>query len=187
MPIKVACFDLETSGLDADFGIILCGVVKLQGEKKPIVLRADKLNKGWARGDRMNDSPLVKELKAILEEQDILVAHNAMFFDVPFMCAKCAEWGLGAFNHRKVIDPYQITRNKMRIRSKSLSNLCSHIGIKNRKTDVDGRTWKRAFLNGDTAAMDEIAHHCVIDVLMLEELLDAVKTYSREFNARGSG
>lgn len=46
--ITCCCFDLETTNLAADFGVILCGVVKGAGEK-PAIFRADQLNKDWPR------------------------------------------------------------------------------------------------------------------------------------------
>ncbi len=52
---------------------------------------------------------------------------------------------------------------------------------------MDANAWLRAALDGDRKAMDYIVEHCVEDVMTLERIVDAVKTYSTAFNSRGSG
>jgi len=46
---QVTCcvFDLETTNLSADFGVILCGVIK-PANGRPKVFRADRLNHHWS-------------------------------------------------------------------------------------------------------------------------------------------
>jgi len=47
---QVSCcvMDLETTNLSADFGVVLCGVVK-PAHGKPRVFLADHLNPQWTR------------------------------------------------------------------------------------------------------------------------------------------
>jgi hypothetical protein len=51
--VTCCCFDLESSSLNADFGIVLCGVVKAAG-KKPKIFRLDAYHPDWDR-ERGND------------------------------------------------------------------------------------------------------------------------------------
>lgn len=73
--ISSCCFDLETSSLNANFGIVLCGVIKGSDRKKPYVFRGDEYEP-WKQGKRSDDHLLVKDIVACLSQYDVLVAHN---------------------------------------------------------------------------------------------------------------
>jgi uncharacterized protein YprB with RNaseH-like and TPR domain len=183
--ITSCCFDLETSSLNANFGIVLCGVIKGSDRKKPYVFRGDDFS-AWKEGRRSDDASLVGTIVTCLNQYDVLVAHNGARFDVAFLRTRMANWGLGAFPNKKLVDPVLIARNKLRMSSNSLASLASLIGA-GEKTVVDGKMWLRASLDGDKEAMDYIVKHCVIDVQILEKVADAVKAYSSVFNSYGSG
>jgi uncharacterized protein YprB with RNaseH-like and TPR domain len=178
--ITSACFDIETSSLDGHFGIILVAAVK-PNHGKIKVFRLDEINKKW-KTERSNDKELVIALSSELLKYDILVAHNGLKFDIPFIRARMAFWNLGTFPNKKIIDPYQIAKNNFRVFSKSLDSLSDLIGCKKKKTPVQGRYWIKAVLDGDKKSMDYIVEHCVRDVEILEELLNYVKGYSPLFN-----
>lgn len=72
--IQSCVLDLETTNLSADFGVILCGVIKPDGGN-PIVFRADELNPHWQER-RSDDSHVVKAIVKELAKHDIWVAHN---------------------------------------------------------------------------------------------------------------
>ncbi len=183
MAITTAYFDLETSSLNANFGIILCAVIAESG-KKPIVLRGDVLCPDWdAR--RSDDSAVVRAVAEELIRYDLLVAHNGLNFDVPFLRTRLARHKMGIFPEKKLIDPYQLAKRKFRMSSNALRSLADMFGF-NEKTPVAGALWMAAYLDGDRRAMDEIVEHCVADVRMLEALTDQVKGYATQLNARGS-
>ncbi|KKL14685.1 hypothetical protein LCGC14_2513240, partial [marine sediment metagenome] len=81
--ISIATFDIETSNLSADFGRVLCAVVKQVG-KKPIIFRGDTYA-SWKKGNKYDDSMLVKDIIEELNKHDVLIAHNGMKFDRPFL------------------------------------------------------------------------------------------------------
>lgn len=185
LAIQTACFDIETSSLDARFGIILCAVVKPDGGK-PVVFRSDELNKKW-KTNRSDDSAIVLSLVDELSNYDILVAHNGVKFDLPFIRTRMVKWGFRPpFPYKKVIDPYQLVRNRFRLSNASLEAICDYLNL-GRKTPVDADIWVKAALDGCKKSMDYIVDHCVKDVLLLEQVLRRVKDYITEFNQRGSG
>ncbi len=75
-PIRVAVFDIETTGLNAGFGVVLCAVIKFFGPDETRIYRADDYP-AWQKGERANDKDLVADILAGLEEADIVVGHNA--------------------------------------------------------------------------------------------------------------
>ena len=183
--ITSAAFDLETSNLNANFGVVLCAVIK-PDHGPALILRGDRLNRQW-KTKRSDDSVLVRRVAQELMKYDVLVAHFGAGFDIPFLRARLAHWGMPGMPNKKLVDPFQIARNKFRMSSNSLDALCDVLGVKCQKTPVQGQTWVRAFLDGDRKSMDYIVDHCVKDVEMLVELVDKVKDYSTVFNDRGSG
>jgi len=183
--ITSCCFDIETSSLDANFGIILCAVIQGFGAK-PVVLRGDQCNPNWD-SKRSDDSDIVRKIVDELLKFDVLVAHYGSKFDLPFIRTRMAKWHLGTFpNTKKLIDPYHLSKNKFCLRSNSLESLSSLIGAPH-KTIVDGQIWIRAALDGDKKAMDYIVKHCIRDVKVLGYVVDSVKGYSSTFNSWGSG
>jgi uncharacterized protein YprB with RNaseH-like and TPR domain len=183
--ITSCAFDLETSDLSANFGVILCAVI--QPDKGPkIVLRSDQLCPTW-KTKRSDDSEIVRRIARELCQYDILIAHYGAGFDIPFLRTRLAHHDLPPFPNKKLIDPFQIARNKFRMKSNSLAALCDALGVETEKTPVLGQTWVKAFLDGDIQSMNYIVEHCVHDVAMLAELVGKLKAYSSVFNDRGSG
>lgn len=184
--IKIATFDIETTHLAADFGIILCAVIKAHEKSaKAIVLRADELNPDWDKR-RSNDKAIVHQLRRELEQFDVLVAHNGLRFDLPFLRTRLARWNLAPLRDIKLIDPCRISRNKLRMSYNSLDKIGAFLGV-NSKTPVSGELWVKAALDGDRRAMNYIVEHCVEDVETLTNIVDAVKPYSTAFDSWGSG
>lgn len=183
--IRACAFDLECSSLNADFGVIGAAVLHFNDQRRPVVLRGDELNPKWYKGLRSDDSAIVRKVAELLQTADILVAHNGVQFDLPFLQSRLARWGLPYFQPRKFIDPVWLARKHFRLSSNSLDAVCSHLGIEG-KTPVSRRAWVEAFLDGSRAAMDEIVHHCKMDVKILVELVPYVKPYCRQFDTRGS-
>lgn len=184
--ITTAVFDLETSDLNADSGIILCAVVQSSTRRRPIVIRTDDTNKNWAKGLRGDDSATVKQIAEILADHDVLAAHNGSRFDIPFLRTRMARWGMRRFPEVKLIDPLSIAWRKFRLKSNRLGNIADHVGIKDKKTPLDMSTWSDAVLNGNRKSMDLIVEHCLADVKVLEGVLNLVKPYVRILDERGS-
>ena len=182
--ISCCCFDLETTNLSADFGVILCGVVK-PANGKPRIFRADHLNPNWSR-NRSNDRAVVKAIVAELEKYDIWVAHNGARFDVCYLRTRLLRWSMPPLSPKKLIDPVLLARNKLRMSYNGLAAVANHLRC-NSKTEVKPGAWLQAALDGDRQAMNYIVRHCVEDVLVLEKVIDVLKPYSGTYNTYGSG
>lgn len=184
--IKTCVFDLETSALEGDRGIILCAVMQSSVFKKPIVIRTDDTNPRWSEGRRGDDSRTVKQIAAVLADHDVLVAHNGSRFDLPFLRTRMARWGMKRLPDMKLVDPCSIAWRKFRLRSNSLGAIADHIGLSDKKTPLDMSTWADAILNGTRSAMNLIVEHCIADVRVLEGVLELVKPFVKILDDRGS-
>lgn len=185
--ISTAIFDLETSGLEGDRGIILCGCVKSSIDGKMYTVRTDETNRKWKSGKRGDDSLTTKQIAAILVKHDVLVAHNGNFFDLPYLRTRLLRWNLPRLPDVKIVDPWRIAKNKLRLQYNSLGNIANFVGIKQEKTPLHMAVWMEAIFNGTKSAMDNIVDHCQKDVLVLEGVFNMVKPYIKLLDDRGSG
>ena len=185
----LACaLDLETTGFEADFNIILCAVIKpftTDNKGKHCVLRADSYPT-WSTS-RSVDAPLCRDLLKELERYDIIVAHNGVRFDVPFAMARFLKWGL-RWPQPKILDPVRLARRYLRLGRNSLQACCHHFGIQG-KTECLGDEWMQAkFDRGpeNKRAMDYVVTHCIADVDILEKLTLKLKHLSPRIGNFGS-
>lgn len=185
MAITSICVDIETFNLNADFGIVLCGVVKAEGQE-PIVFRGDKYVKNWTKR-RSDDSNLVVAIAKEMCNHPIWIAHNGRKFDLPYLNTRLIRRGRNPLPLPKVmIDPVELARNKLRMSFNGLKQIASLLGC-NSKTEVEPEVWMRAALDGCTKSLDTIVTHCVEDVITLEKVVDKLKDLSSGFNPHGSG
>jgi DNA polymerase III epsilon subunit-like protein len=179
--MQIATFDLETSSLKANFGVVLCGVFKpIGGECR--VARLDDFTDKWSE-DRDLIATLITELSSPL----ILVAHNGVRFDRPFLNARATRWGLAPLNPRgRIIDPVVVARRHFAMSWNGLESLSVFLQTEHRKHPVDGGLWLRAILDHDKFALDEIVEHCVNDVMVLEEVVERLQPFVGKVQEWGS-
>jgi uncharacterized protein YprB with RNaseH-like and TPR domain len=185
MALSSICVDIETFNFAANFGIILCAVIKQDGND-PIVFRHDKLCKTW-KTRRSDDSAIAAAVARELSKHPIWVAHNGKKFDLPYINTRLLRAGIPPLPKPKVmVDPVELARNNLRMSYNSLDQISSLLGV-NTKTEVDAQIWCRAAFDGDREAMDYIVEHCIQDVVILETVVDKLKDLSGGFNQYGSG
>lgn len=165
--MRAASFDLETSNLNANFGIILCAVIK-PFDGPCTILRGDSY-RSW-RKKRSDDSALCRDIRAELERYDIWIAHNGTNFDIPFLRTRLMRTG-ERLAQPKIVDPVKLARRYLRLGYNSLEQVAAQFGYYG-KTKVEGRYWMEAVLDGSVEAMDYIVAHCVADVKLLEKVAD---------------
>lgn len=184
-PVRVAVLDIETTGLNAGFGVILCAVVKAYSPDEKRVFRADAYEP-WKRGQRADDKALLQDILAYLEDVDIIIAHNGLKFDLPFLRTRAVIHGLPPVTFQKIIDPVQLARQHFRFSGNSLDSIGKVLSTHAQKTPLSPITWAKASLNGDPEAMEEIVTHCEWDVDVLEEVCWKLRGYIRTINNAGS-
>jgi uncharacterized protein YprB with RNaseH-like and TPR domain len=183
--LSTAVFDLETSSLDANYGVILCGCIKSSITGKITTYRLDKMSR-WKEGYRGFDAGVVAAIALDLEAHDVLVAHNGSRFDIPFLRTRMLHHRMHRLPDIKLIDPCSILFRKFRMKSNSLNALLDHLGLKERKTPLDMSVWADAVHNGTRSSMDKIVKHCVADVKALDAAFNVVKPYVNLIDSRGS-
>ena len=175
--MKVVSFDLETSNLNADFGIVLCGCFMEYGEgksRKVKTLRIDD-TKSYKK-EPWNDRELVCAIRDELEGADIICGWNSKRFDVPFLQGRLMYNNERTMSRIKHIDLMYQARYKVKLHSSRLAAVQSFLDLPDAKTEIKPQVWVKA-LTGDRKAMDYIATHCVQDVKVLDEVYSRLKHF----------
>jgi hypothetical protein len=123
--------------------------------------------KGYKPGS-YNDEKLVKDLWLLVNEADIIVAHNGDQFDIKVFQARFIFHGLKPPKPFKTVDTKKATKKVARFNSNKLDDLSSLLeNEKKIKTDFD--LWQGC-IDGDPASWKLMVKYNKKDILLLEKL-----------------
>ena len=183
--MRIGIFDLETSGFYADSSILLCCSVKQYDKKGVTTIRADKFNT-WAK-NKSNEKAVIEAVSKVLNEYDILIAHNGQWFDKGYFNAKCLQYELvPILRFKKLIDPVLISRRHLKLGRNTLAALIDYLQIPVKKTPIELHKWIKASHDGDLKCMELICTHCEYDVLTLEKVYDRLRKLIDKIDKTGS-
>jgi len=160
--MRTCLFDIESTHLKANFGHMICAVVKEYHRRRPCIY----IVKGT------DDKKLCVKLRNKLEKYDIIVGHYSKKFDVPFLNTRLFLQGEQRKKKQFHLDTCFLSRAKFALNSNRLDMLAKSMELDVQKTGILPRIWNDAAL-GDDEAIKYVVDHCVKDVLVLE------KVYSR--------
>jgi len=115
------------------------------------------------------DKTMAQALKYVLEQADIVVAHNGMSFDDKKSNAKFIQHGLGPVKPYISIDTKRVAKAKFMFNSNSLDNLGSFLGV-GRKLKHTGFSLWEGCMAGDSRSFDLMEKYNKQDVLLLEKV-----------------
>jgi uncharacterized protein YprB with RNaseH-like and TPR domain len=174
--IKVGYLDIETSNLDADFGIMLCYCIKVDGED---TILGRHLTEEEALNKKEPDKQLVKELIQDMSQFSLVYTYYGTGFDLKFIRTRAVSNKLkfpvfGSISHK---DVYYIIKNKFKLHRSGLETACNELIGRTLKTHFDGDTWRHA-VQGKQKALAWIFDHCQRDVIDLEKLTKKVMDFA---------
>jgi len=125
-------------------------------------------------GDDVNDdAEMLWGLHSLMDEADIVVAHNGNRFDIPRINARFIKAGLAPPSPYKKVDTLREAKKTFAFTSNRLDDLGEFLGV-GRKIDTGGfDLWVRC-LQGDAAAWDKMLKYNIQDVKLLEKVYDAL-------------
>lgn len=133
---------------------------------------------------KRDDSSILKQLWHLLNEADIIVAHNANGFDVPRLNARFINAYFVPPSPFRVIDTYREVKKISWPSSYSLDYLTHFLDLREKKTKVGFDLWVRS-VNGDDSALEEMLRYNEQDVFALEELYLVLRPWIRSHPAIG--
>jgi len=176
---NILIFDLETApmsawvwgrwqqniSLDATISewFILCWSAKWLGSED---IMSDKLTSEEAKNE--DDSRIVKSLWNLIDNADIIIAHNANHADVKWMNTRFIMNGLDSPSSYKVIDTLEVAKKEFKFSSNKLDALAGYFNIPH-KIETNFKLWKDC-LEGDETALEYMSNYNSKDVEILEKI-----------------
>lgn len=119
-----------------------------------------------------DDRALVTELCLLLDEADIVIAHNAKKFDIPVINGRAVVHGIAPPSPYKVIDTLLVARKEFRFLSNKLEHLADVLGCapKLQHAKYPGfKLWLECMQHNEEA-WQEMKDYNIQDVQTLEEI-----------------
>jgi len=171
---RVGYLDIETSHLNASFGIVYSWVIK---EAELDV----GMPCGFIRPEEIHspdqDRRLLQQLLQVAPRYTRLITYYGSRFDIPFLRSRALIHKFDFIPYGKIehLDLYYVARSKLRIYSRSLEAVCETLGIPG-KTPLKPEVWMRAW-RGDPEALAYIFQHNKADAEILEALHQRLARY----------
>jgi DNA polymerase elongation subunit (family B) len=124
--------------------------------------------KGYKR-NKANDFKLVKVLYDLMNQADIVIAHNADGFDIKKSNARFLYYGLKPPVPFKSVDTLKVARKYFKLNSNSLDDLGKYLGI-GEKVKTGGFDLWKGCINGDMKAWKKMIDYNKNDVALLEKV-----------------
>ena len=141
---------------------IICISYKWHGEDEIHNIQWDK---------NQCDRNLVKEFINILNEADMIVAHNGDRYDLKFIKTRAIKHDLPMLVNYPQFDTLKVAKKKFSFNSNKLDYISEYLGFGNKiKTDMS--LWDRIIFDKSSKAMDEMIDYCNKDVVLLEKVYD---------------
>jgi ribonuclease D len=132
-----------------------------------------------------NDSPakvvqswselsLVKSMWKLIDEADIVIAHNASF-DMGHFYSKCLEYHLPTPRPPKVVCTLKMYRKLGKFESNKLDDLCEKLGLGN-KVSLPKNFW-RSYLDRDPKSVKKAKVYAKHDVVLLRKLYKEIASF----------
>ena len=122
-----------------------------------------------------SDYRIVKDLWNLIDEADIVIAHNGNSFDIPKMKARFAINGLPPTSFYQQIDTKVIAAKEFGFTSNKLDFLAQTFGI-SKKIHTEFELWARC-MKGEDKALEEMETYNKHDVEILEEVYMKLRPY----------
>lgn len=119
--------------------------------------------------DKTNDKALIGELWNVLDEADIVVAHNGDAFDIKKTNARFILHDLPPPSPYKTIDTLKIAKKHFRFESNKLNDLGEHLGLGAKAKTSGFQTWLGC-MAGEPESWQEMKGYNAQDVLLLEKV-----------------
>lgn len=179
---KILFFDIETS----------YGIAKVWRPGYKITVRYDDFIKHpgiicvsykWNNSDEINtltwdskqdDKLLVKEFVKVLNQSDVIVAHNGAKFDLPWIRTRALKHGVTMYPKYNMVDTLKIVRYDHNFPSNKLDDLGDYLGL-GRKIKTEMKLWDDV-IAGNKEALEKMVKYCERDVFLLEDVYDKLSS-----------
>jgi uncharacterized protein YprB with RNaseH-like and TPR domain len=186
-PLKLLIYDIEASGLVADFGTTLAIGYQWYGRQSVHVPSIADYNGVCEHCDRIkdptNDKKLLQAIYPVFLEADAVVTWYGKGYDERFLNSRLIYHQLPVLPPIPHIDGWLTAFKRMKLHSNRLAAVQEFLELPDAKTPVKGPQWNRAKA-GDRRAMRYVVDHCKSDVVVLREAYERLRPLIKEHPSR---
>ncbi len=113
------------------------------------------------------DRLVLESLRDLLDEADMIVAHNGARFDIPKINARLIKYGINPPSPYKIIDTLQVAKKKFRFTSNKLDYLAKYLGEGGKLAHQGMEMWLGC-MAGDLHCWRDMLKYNIQDVDILE-------------------
>jgi uncharacterized protein YprB with RNaseH-like and TPR domain len=175
MTAKVTAFDIEATGLKADFAFLLTCSFGNVGEKKVTLFSLRQYGDG---NPLQYEKQLVRDVRKHIMGLDVLLSYYGKGYDIPFLNSKMLEYGFDPLPNLPHVDIYWTAKSNFSLSRKSMQNVAYFSQVSHEKSPVEGRLWKSA-MAGNLRALREIEIHNIADIDVLRDVYLKLRPYVR--------
>ncbi len=119
--------------------------------------------------DKENDKQLMMTLRGLLDNADVVVAHNGDAFDIRKINARFAYHKIPPPSPYKTVDTKKVARKHFAFNSNKLNSLGEHLGL-GKKVETGGFSLWKGCMSGDEKSWRLMKRYNKQDVDLLEEI-----------------
>lgn len=194
---RVLILDIETKPMMADIwglwnqniginqlhqnGAIMSWSAKWLGASESEIMYEDNRH----APDYEDDSAILGTMWDLLDQADIVITHNGLRFDIPWLNARFTNHGYEPPSTFRQIDTLKIAKKNFRFPSNKLAYLTDKLCVKYKKLshgNFPGQSLWTECLKGNMEAWAEMEEYNRYDVLSLEELYLVLAPWDRQIN-----
>jgi uncharacterized protein YprB with RNaseH-like and TPR domain len=138
--------------------------------------------KGYKNGSD-NEKKLLKDIWELLDEADVVVAHNGYSFDIKKLNARFIDQGYTPPSPYKIVDTKRDLKSIAAFSSNRLNWLCKQLGIGQKTMQHQDWSLWEGCINGDKSSWKKMKEYNRHDVVLLEELYLIIAPWIRQPNA----
>lgn len=127
--------------------------------------------------NRHDDKALCGALHALLDEADIVCAHNGTSFDVPKIQSRLIVNGYGPPSPFKQIDTLRAARRAFKFDSNKLDNIGRYLNEGRKIPNTGAEMWRACVEDGDPMAFAAMRKYCKQDTELLVRVYERIKSW----------
>lgn len=130
-----------------------------------------------------DDKRILGDLWTLLDQADIVVAHNGKKFDIPKINTRLIINGYIPPSPYKQIDTLDVALRHFKFSSNKLDALATYFGIEN-KDHTDFNLWVKC-MKGDKKSLEYMLNYNIKDVLILEQVYIKLRPWIKNHPSSG--